>query len=318
MSPQHHDDDEDDRMAKATLLYNALFSPASRRSIYWLRLYRLSESRHMGLLTEVPGNPGMSVINASSLLNRDVAQAFAIRERDLDIFVILPRLRRADGPIEAATYSQAPGSSRTEWRETSRRRIEALVGPLPQLPPHSGLFSAVLARGGRKHEWDREIFEAVPVSSLPPFHAPYQCAHSARFKSMLHDADDHSRDEALRAGQRFIASLTDRDRAICKYHQGDWAAIANASADIVARVDGRKPGAYLGAAEAVRLPKRDKMWLLSLFWDPLLLSQDRKEYTNGQHRGCALRFSGAEKAAVIVDFETIVDDHADWTYLGDG
>jgi hypothetical protein len=135
---------------------------------------------------------------------------------------------------------------------------------------------------------------------------------------MLRDAADYTDDEALLAGERFIASLTPRDRAICKYHQGNWAAIANASTDIVARIDGRKPGAYLGAADALRLPNRDKMWLLSLFWDPIVLSQDRTEYTNGQHRGCALRFSGADRAAVIVDFETIIDDHADWTYLGDG
>ncbi len=50
--------------------------------------------------------------------------------------------------------------------------------------------------------------------------------------------------------------------------------------------------------------------------NPIDLSGNRKAYVNGQHRGCALRFSGAEKAAVRVDIETVIDDNADWTYLG--
>ncbi|MDQ6884217.1 MAG: hypothetical protein M3077_08295 [Candidatus Dormibacteraeota bacterium] len=269
-------------------------------------------------MTEVPGNPGMSVTNASSFLPMEVAETLAIDERTLDVFIVWPRRKHPKQASEAADYSLAPGPSNPEWRRTSRRAIEALVGPLPELPPHDALFDAVLARGGRSHEWDRPIFEAVPVTGLPPFHAAYQCAHRARFESMISGSKRRTIEESLAAGRCFIASLTAADRKACGYHQGNWAAVADASAAIVASVDGRDPAAYLAAAEAVRLPNRDKIWLLSLFYDPIVLSTDGEGYTNGQHRGCALRFSGAERAAVVVDFEAIVDDFADWTYLGDG
>ena len=39
---------------------------------------------------------------------------------------------------------------------------------------------------------------------------------------------------------------------------------------------------------------------------------------NSQHRGCTPRLSRAQKVAVVVSYETIVEDFADWTYLGDG
>jgi hypothetical protein len=168
------------------------------------------------------------------------------------------------------------------------------------------------------HEWDLEIYEAVPVASLPPPHAPFKCEHHDRFKSMLRDPNHVTEDDSVAAGRRFIDSLTAKDRAQCRFHRADWAAIAAASAEIVDGVDGRVPGAYLGAAAGVGLPDSDQVWLESLFRDPIILSDDREEYTNGQHRGCALRFSGADRAAVVVDFEVIVDDFADWTYIGDG
>ena len=301
--------------AAAILLHNGLFNPPGRRGIYWLRLYRRPDRRHIAVVTEVPGNPGMSNTNASSILRMEIAQAFVIDEYTLELFIVWPRRRDLAHAVEAAEYSLAPGPTNPKWRRTDRRTIEALVGRLPELPPHNALFNAVLARGGRKHEWDRPIFEALPVTSLPPFHAAYQCAHRARFESMRTGS---TIEEALAAGRRFMDTLTPADRAACQYHQADWRAVADTSVAVVMSVDGSDPAAYVSAAEAVRLPKREKMWLLSLFHDPIVLSQDRAEYTNGQHRGCALRFSGADRAAVIVDFETIVEDVAEWAYLGDG
>lgn len=302
-------------MPDASLLHNGLFNSAASRGIYWLRAYRLPNGRHLAVVTEVPGNPGMSVINAASVLRSEIARLLRAVDAQLDLCVVWPRRKDLGQLAEGAEYTFAPGPADPDWHPTTRRKLEAIVGRLPELPAHDALFQAVLAQGGRKHEWARPIFKAVPVTSLPPFHGAYQCAHHARFESML--AGD-SFEQALAAGRRFMASLTAADRAKCRYHQGDWKAIANASVDIVAKVDGRNPDAYPAAAQAVRLPTRDTRWLLSLFRDPIVLNDGRKSYNNGQHRGCALRFSGAPRAAVVVDFETIVDDFPDWTYLGDG
>lgn len=284
-------------MANVTQLHDDLFAPADRAGIYWLRLYRLAKNRSVAVLTEVPGNPGTSVTNAASLLRLEVAEAFTINELELDVFIIWPRRQDLGAPIESATYSQAPGPSTPHWRTTSRKRIEALVGPLAPLPKHSVLFREVLARGGRKHQWGREIWEAVPVGYLPPFHAPYQCEHGARFKTILRDAEHHTREEELEAGRTFMESFTVAERAKCRYHQGDWRAIADASVKILAAVDASDPDAYVRAADATKLRVRDKRWLHSMFSNRIDLGAIRKAYVNGQHRGCALRFSGAEKAA---------------------
>jgi hypothetical protein len=49
------------------------------------------------------------------------------------------------------------------------------------------------------------------------------------------------------------------------------------------------------------MPAKDRWWLVSLFADPIVLSEKRDHNVNRQHRGCGLRFSGAERAAVVVD-----------------
>jgi len=73
---------------------------------------------------------------------------------------------------------------------------------------------------------------------------------------------------------------------------------------------------YLEAATQSRLGENDRSWLESLFFDPVDI--EGGSYTNGQHRGCALRFSGAARAAVVTgdEFVETVDDA--WTYEGGG
>jgi hypothetical protein len=44
-----------------------------------------------------------------------------------------------------------------------------------------------------------------------------------------------------------------------------------------------------------------------------------KRYSNGQHRACALRFSGANRAVIEVDIELLGEEtEAGWTYVGGG
>jgi len=91
-----------------------------------------------------------------------------------------------------------------------------------------------------------------------------------------------------------------------------------ASVRIISEIYGQNPESYLNAAAATKLAAREKRWLISLFRDPIVLGDTRGVSVNGQHRGCALRFSGAARAAVVVDSEIVVDEYAYWTYLGDG
>ena len=173
--------------------------------------------------------------------------------------------------------------------------------------------------GGTTEEIVRDIFEAVSVTRLPPPHNPAQCKHRDRFApiSAQHQAAGKDWFDAdLEAGCAFLATLTPGDLRTCTYHQANWKAIAGASVRILENLGPREPKDYLAAAERIRLRRRDRPWLFSLFRDPIIIVSS--SYTNGQHRGCALRFSGAERAVVVTGTESLGEENADWTYLGDG
>ena len=232
----------------------------------------------------------MSVINGASMIRDAIARKFSIDHEALDLFTIWPKYRYTDGPAKRAKYSE---HSRSGWRNVTRQEIEAEVGDLSPLPDHEVLFSKVLARGGQVRESSREVFEAVFVTSLPPPHQPYQCMYYARFRKLLGKSDSH--EAHLAAGAQFLTTLTSADLKGCSYHQDGWTSIADASAQIIDRLAGMDDPDYVSAAEGWHLPAKDHSWLVSLFRDPILLRGDRTSYTNGQHRGCALRFSGQKE-----------------------
>lgn len=301
-------------MAAPERIHHDLFTLApSHQGIYWLRLYRLTNARYCAVVTEVPGNNGFSVVNGASMIRDAIAKVFSVDPAALDMFIIFPNLQHFGEAVEPAEYSD---HSESGWQDVSRQQIEAMVGELPLLPAHAELFSRVLTLGGRTRISDRDVWEAVAVTSLPPPHEPFKCQHSGRLKQLL--GTSKKIEGHLNAGRRFIASLTPADREQCSYHNGDWASIADASARIIDLHGGTNEPGYILAVERSRLPARDRRWLASLFHHPIQLGEGGNSYINGQHRSCALRFSGAQRAAVIVGTVTTEHEDADWTYLGDG
>ena len=156
-------------------------------------------------------------------------------------------------------------------------------------------------RGGRdlEDEIEEPVFEAVHVDDLPPPHAPWKCAYAGRFEAMKAEFGkvEFSSDELAAIGERFLESLSPEDRASCRYHEGDWQVIAQESIRILGQFPSTDRMDLTEAARASGLPANDRRWLVSLFRDPVV-AHDRS-YENGQHRGCALRFSGAKQAAVV-------------------
>jgi hypothetical protein len=198
----------------------------------------------------------------------------------------------------------------TGYREGRWHKAGGITG-------HEELYAAVKAMGGgtTRDVW-RPVFSAVEVGELPPPHNPGSCAHSARFKDLEERVRAEGVNDELAAGRLFLGTLTPDDRARCRYHEADWAAIADESVRIVEELGARDQDDYLEAAERSALRDDDRGWLESLFFDPVDIAGG--SYTNGQHRGCALRFSGAAKATVVTGdefVETVVDD---WTYQGGG
>jgi hypothetical protein len=314
----------------AELIYHDLIDVphgVRKTGIYWLRLFR-EGSAYIAIVTEVPGNPSFSVTNGIEVIGYHIAEEFQIDPPGLSLYQIHPSTNTySEANVRRVTMDYSRGNPPHGWSPgwygASRAEIEGHIGaPLPELPTHEDLYERVLGRGGGVYNnIYREIFEAVNARGLPPFRGPFRCAHSARFKRMEEEAEGpHKtrltfRDEQ-RLGREFTDALTEDDRGSCHYHQADWKEIADESVRIITEFGQQDVSTYERAAGESRLRGRDLEWLKSLFYDPIKVYDG--EYGNGQHRGCALRFSGADRAAVVVGSELVDRRCVDWHYQGGG
>lgn len=290
-----------------------------RHGIYWLRLYDRPDGTNVAVVSEVPGNPSYSVSNAISRITTYVVTKFGLDPEQLVLFEIWPKGADANEPASVKRVSLSAQSPR--WRKFSRRKLEELLGlVLDPLPTHEALYAEVLRMGGgNRQELLQPVFEALEVSALPPPHGLYKCPLYDQFRREELDAEDsdsETHEESIEVGGKFVTSLSvDRVRS-CPWHRAEWKAIADESVQIIQSLGRRDPEAYEAVATTKLLPKIEMRWLASLFRDPIDIRGGG--YTNGQHRACALRFSGAERAAIMVDEESLGEISADWVYLGDG
>ncbi|MHB8246475.1 MAG: hypothetical protein ACYDGN_14225 [Acidimicrobiales bacterium] len=288
--------------------------------ICWLRLFQdpTGDPKWIAIVTEVPGNPGGSISNQHPTVQAALLNQFGTELDSIALFHAWPK-----GCLSGdnARWSKIDRNGYAEDRDASRPVAECLVGQsLPDLPEHQELYRQVLDLGGGMWDEDfRRVFEAVPVADLPPPHNPAACAHHARFDQILAglpDTDDWM-DRNLEAGRLFVASLTPEDLARCYYHRDDWRVVADESIRILGACGDRPDIAdYREVARRSALGEAEKGWLESLFDDPVFIGGG--SYTNGQHRGCALRFSGAERAAVHTSDESLGMSCVDWVYDGGG
>jgi hypothetical protein len=277
--------------------------------IYWLRLFEDLVPNWVAIVTEVPGNPSTGVTNAISRIVEHLVEHFYVEIPRLSLYRVWPRGSQGDiGIMRVRVGDPHTTFHHASWAEVKRR----LAQDIPNLPAHPKLYQRVLDfGGGRTRPIYREVFEAVRTSELPPPHAPFQCAWSERFDSILASSKNPKE-----AGVRFLDSLSAGDRAQCRYHQQDWKAIADESVRILHELGPAQTAAYLSVAHRAGLNVEDQNALESLFRDPIVVGEE--EYVNGQHRGCAVRFSGAERVAVIVD-EVLDREEPDvWVYRGGG
>ena len=288
-----------------------------RPGIYWLRLFE-DAGRYIAVVTEIPGNPAGAVTNAVEEIAKAITGRWGGLPADLVFFEVWP----AGSPGWSETNVQrVQFRGQTKWADSNRAEIEELVGgSLPDLPAHEELYEQVLAIGGGVvEEIRRPVFAALPVEELPPPHNPSRCKHLARFRrlaDLAHERGMSGDDATKAAGREFLASLTPDDLEACRFHRARWDLVANESVRIVDSLGRRDPEDYMAEARRSALPARERRWLESLFHDPIDIAGDA--YTGGQHRGCALRFSGAERAAVGVGDESLGRESTDWRYEGDG
>ena len=278
--------------------------------IYWLRLWRRNEG-HVAVVTEVPGNPGHSVCNGIEEIRDHLVDRFGVDPTRLTLFEVHPRSCWGFGDevvrfrIDLIPY--------TEFTEVTLDDVVAgAEEPLPPLPQHDVLYAQVLATGGGVYQpihWP--VYGAVPVEEIPVPHNPSRCEHYERFRAL-----ETLGEEDERVGRKFLESLTEADRKACRFHEANWRWIADESVRIVRGLRHVDPSAYVDAVDRTRRHRKDRSWLRSLFDDPIFIGGGG--FTNGQHRACALRFSGASHAAMVVDDDHRGDEEQVWIYLGDG
>lgn len=285
--------------------------------IYWLRLYA-GNCGYVAVVTEVPGNPGLSVTQAREHLVRWVNAQHVKASDRLVLYEVWPKGSQLTPSVCRVDVDDARSS-----KESSRSAIEEEIGTsLRPLPEHTELYARVLGLGGGVIEecW-RRVYKAIRVSELPPPHSMHKCFYEPLFKELLaavsaEHPELHWNDQELEAGRRFIVRVRAEDLARCPYHNADWRRVADESVRVIESVGVADDNdEYVKAARGRKLRGKDALALMSLFKDPIIA--DSETFTGGQHRGCALRFSGAERAAVVVDHEMTGEECTDWVFEGE-
>lgn len=266
---------------------------AGSGGIYWVRSYE-SATDAVVVVTEVPGNPGRSVVNTISQIATDLRQRSLVPTNRARWFACYPG---GFGGQSHAIYIEASvgESGEVDWpgHEYSIEEVDELLGaPLARLPAHEEVLRRVLDLGGvLPPPPDVLRWEIVPGESLPPPDDPFRCDLHSEFLAFVAQHESFGRSRA-EASAMFFDSLSADDYGRCRRHTGDWAKIAATAVSIVQNLGPfADMDAISAAAEGYDLEPAERKWLHSLFADPMWWNEDG--YGNGQHRGCALRASGA-------------------------
>lgn len=145
-------------------------------------------------------------------------------------------------------------------------------------------------------DWsDLMEFRIILVADLPLPRNLFRCDHSERFQALIEALGDDERAAAI----KFDEDLTDDERAACHYHRINWVSVADRAVEIIERLGERPNRADLRAAIGeAGLPQQETFELSGLLCAyPMSIMSDGN-YRDGQHRGCALRFSGAARTVV--------------------
>jgi hypothetical protein len=279
-----------------------------RRSVCELRVFDAAGNRVV-IATEVEDNPGMSVVNAIEALARDV-------ERD---FGEVPTTWISHFPGAGAMASHwaeaSVGDAGVDWNETSRGQVEKLVGV--ELSEPTREQHTMAAVGGEHHpllgliEEEEEYpplgsrLTVVPVALLPWPHNPADCPHHARFEQISQFYPPACWTTGA-AGAHFFLTLTDQDFRACSYHEPDWCRVAEVSIEVFEALPLEAERDEALAALSGRFKEKlEAEALNSLFTDPIIWSPASDTVTNGQHRTCALKASGAPLCVVDTYGESV-------------
>jgi hypothetical protein len=279
------------------VVYNDVYAwPGwGRISLCWLRLLRTTSQTLVAIATDVPLNPGVSVVNDFESLTSHVVAAYPDASDFTWFTAYLSELDSEEDNYRRA-WVDKDGTLASE--AVTRDRIETLVDKrIPALPLATELEARLLAAGGERDEPVATRFVPRAIAELPYPHNPSRCSHHWRFEGMVKEVSASSQRELVKVGKRFIESLGPSEFETCPYHERNWKDIANASVRIVQELGDQPPEDDLrNAIMSSGLQNEDQLELLFLFAHPIVAHAEG--FTNGQHRSCALRAAGASEVVV--------------------
>lgn len=142
----------------------------------------------------------------------------------------------------------------------------------------------------------RQLCEVL-VDDLPWPFKPFRCVHYPRVRWLL-DAENPDTATAATRCSEMLTRLTPEEVAACPYHSADWGLAAEVSVSL--HREGLRPGT--GVFEEAALAggaKEDELWAIRSFWtEPISWQRGQPSVTNGQHRICGLKLSGATLALI--------------------
>jgi hypothetical protein len=276
--------------------YSDLFA-FGRHSIVWLRIYRPAGEEAVALALEPVDQPGAGPVNDAEALTAAIRRAFPDLG-GLRVFVRFP-----DDPSEADNWieiliGEDGGADFAHHPTTEVERLVAARLPDPGDPSCAGIggpehpLLALLPPDEPESDPLTEL-AVIAVADLPWPHNPFRCHWKDRFETLrdLYPAEDRER---AMVGAHWFATLQPEELAACRYHQADWRRVAEVGVEILRGLDAEAVIEDALAAVEGRLgDSAEAGWCRSLFADPIICHREPVGLTDGQHRSCALRASGA-------------------------
>lgn len=271
------------------------------RAIAWVRVYPLEDGGAIALAFNPADNPGPSVVNGAEALVDRLTRMFPAVE-GLRVFTRFPGDSREKGWTELVF-----DEDRLEFERRAIEEVETLVGDRLVDPEEDAATCAAL--GGENHpllvliprpQPERNPLDeltVVAVADLPWPHMPSRCTWKQRFEDLgeLYGPDR----ECPAVGAHWSLTLDEADFKQCQYHQADWRRIADVSVEVLRGLpQNPQRGDVSAAIDQALGDTPEGRWCWTLFTVPIVWSPGQDSVTNGQHRACALRASGAPLCVV--------------------
>lgn len=217
--------------------------------------------------------------------------------RDLRLLVRFP-----DDPRGADWTEVLRADAEVDFRRREVAEIEALVGE--PLPDPSEWTCATL--GGAYHpllglvpapepEFDPLAdLAVVAVADLRWAHNPSSCRWHERFEA-VRGSYPRTASYPAAVGAHWYLALSHEDLDNCRYHRADWRRVADVSVAVLESLEtGATVDDALDAVHGILGESAETPWCTSLFVDPITFERVADSVSDGQHRSCALRVSGAD------------------------